>query len=130
MTVLVYDGECPFCEAWIRRLAMRDRIGQFRFATRSTVFAARLFERHPHLRDIESLILVTADDRAFTKSDAVIRAGVTSGGWYSVAAVALIVPKVLRDAAYDVVAKIRRRLSRGQCGFGPGMAEVRRRMVE
>jgi predicted DCC family thiol-disulfide oxidoreductase YuxK len=129
MTVLVYDGECPFCEGWIRRLALRDRAEEFRFTTRSTQFAGQLFERHPALRDIESMILVAADDRVFTKSDAVIRAGMKSGGLYSLAASALVIPKPLRDAAYDVVAKLRRRLSAGQCGVGPGMSEVRMRML-
>jgi predicted DCC family thiol-disulfide oxidoreductase YuxK len=129
MTVLVYDGECPFCEGWIRRIALRDRAGEFRFATRSTGFAARLFERHPALRDVESLLLVTPDERVFTKSDAVIRAGLTSGGFYSLAVVGFLLPKVLRDAAYDIVAKARRRLSGGRCGYGRGIAEVRRRML-
>jgi predicted DCC family thiol-disulfide oxidoreductase YuxK len=129
MTVLIYDGECPFCEGWVRRLALRDRRNQLRFATRSTRFAAELFERHPQLRRLESMILVTPDDRVFTKSDAVIRAGLAGGGVFSLAGAGLLLPKFLRDAGYDVVASLRRRLSRGRCGIGPGMAEVRQRML-
>jgi predicted DCC family thiol-disulfide oxidoreductase YuxK len=129
MTVLVYDGECPFCEGWVRRLALRDRAGRMRFATRSTAFAAELFERHPHLRAIESLILVTPDGRVFTRSDAVIRAGLASGGLYRVGAAGFLLPRFLRDAGYDLVASLRRRLSRGQCGIGPGIAEVRQRLL-
>lgn len=129
MLVLIYDSECPFCEGWVRRLALRDREGQLRFATRSTQFAAGLFGRHPHLRTLESMILVTPDQRVFTKSDAVIRAGMASGGIFSLAALGLLLPKSLRDAAYDVVARLRRRLSRGQCGFGPGTTEVQQRLL-
>lgn len=75
------------------------------------------------------MILVTPDGRVFTKSDAVIRAALASGGLFALAGLGLLFPRFLRDAAYDVVARLRRRLSRGQCGVGPGIAEVKQRLL-
>ena len=46
--VIVFDGECPFCQRQVARIQRRDRDGQFEYAPRQT---PGLTERFPKLAE-------------------------------------------------------------------------------
>lgn len=91
----------------------RDRRGTLRFASRSGVTARALELRHPSLVGVDSLVWVEgdgADERVRVRSDAAFAVARYLGGPLAVlAAVGGVVPRPLRDAAYDVVARNRKR---------------------
>lgn len=128
--VLVYDAECPFCSRWVQALARADTDATLRFATRSTAFAARLFEQHPHLRSIETIIFV-GPDRLAIRSDGAIRGGLAVGGRFRLLAPLLLIPRFIRDPVYDLVAKYRRRLfgRSSVCIVGPDAERVKQRTL-
>lgn len=111
--VLLYDGLCGFCDGAVRFILTRDPAGRMRFAPLHGEFARQVLKEHPSLREIDSLILVHAGDQApspLVRSDAVLAiAGYL--GWPWRAAVPLrLVPRVIRDRAYDLFARHRHRL--------------------
>jgi predicted DCC family thiol-disulfide oxidoreductase YuxK len=127
--VLIYDADCPFCSRWAQALARVDTAGRLRFSTRSSYFAERLFDRHPHLRAIETIIYVAPDD-IHIRSTGAIRGGLAAGGRFRLLAPLLLVPRFVRDPIYDLVARYRRRLFPGTaCAIGPDAERVRARMV-
>ena len=66
-------------------------------------------ERRPHLPD--SLVLRTAPGELLTRSPAVIHLGKRLGGlWRLLALLLSAVPARIRDAGYDLVARVRKRL--------------------
>ena len=110
--VLFYDGGCGLCHRAVRFILWADPEGRaFRFAPLGGVtFQAQVpASERAHLPD--SLVVRTAEGGLLTRSAGVLhilrRLG---GGWRVLAALFGLVPRPLRDAAYDFVARIRLRL--------------------
>ncbi len=110
--MLFYDGHCGLCHGAVKFVLKRDRSGQaFRFAPlQGPTFELRVpAERRAGLPD--SIIVLTNEGALLARSDAVLhilrRLG---GGWKALAGVLALVPRTLRDAAYDFIAHIRYRI--------------------
>lgn len=117
--MLVYDAECGFCSRAVRFVLRRDPDGPLRFASRTGAAGRAVRERHPGFRDVESLLWVErvdGEERVLARSDATLRIATYLGGGYGVLGRAgLVVPRPIRDAAYAIVARLRRRLA-GRAG--------------
>ncbi len=110
--VLFYDGGCGLCHRAVRFVLWADPQGRaFRFAPLGgATFQAEVpAAERPRLPD--SLVVRTAEGALLTRSAGVLhvlrRLG---GGWGVLADFFGLVPRPLRDAAYDFVARIRFRL--------------------
>jgi predicted DCC family thiol-disulfide oxidoreductase YuxK len=115
--IVIFDGECNFCDAAVNFIIDRDPDGVFRFAARQSAEGKRIMKEHgvPEV-GLDSMILVDGD-RVFVRSGAGLRiAKRLSGGWPIFYAF-MAVPGPVRDAVYDVIAKNRKRLmgSRDAC---------------
>jgi predicted DCC family thiol-disulfide oxidoreductase YuxK len=107
-----YDGHCGLCHRTVRFLLAEDVDGsRFRFAAlQGATCAARIApERRAELPD--SVVVETADGKLLVKSAAVLHLLARLGGlWRVLGAAGSIVPRGVRDLAYDGVARIRLRL--------------------
>ena len=115
MPVLLYDGLCGFCDGAVQFILARDRAGVIQFAPLQGEFARGVFARHPELRDVDSLMLIEIDsetgrEQVSLRSEGALRVAFHLGGAWRATAVLRIIPRVLRDAAYDSFAKIRYRV--------------------
>jgi predicted DCC family thiol-disulfide oxidoreductase YuxK len=109
---LFYDGHCGLCHRAVKFVWRHDRDGRaFRFAPlQGETFQARVAEeRRAGLPD--SVVVLTRDGELLVRSDAFLhifrRLG---GGWRVLAAVLSVVPRGIRDLAYDFIARIRYRV--------------------
>ena len=105
-----FDGGCALCHGFVRFLVRRDAAGAlFRYAPlQGPTFRAAATGRGPFP---DSVILRTADGRFLVKSDAVLHAlGRIGPAWGAFVRAAGVVPGPVRDAVYDCVAFLRRRL--------------------
>jgi predicted DCC family thiol-disulfide oxidoreductase YuxK len=109
---LFYDGGCGLCHRAVRFVLAEDfREDAFVFAPLHGETFERMVppERRAELPD--SIVVVTEDGRVLTRSSAVIHILRRLGGlWRVIAEVARFVPAVVRDAAYDFIARIRSRI--------------------
>jgi predicted DCC family thiol-disulfide oxidoreductase YuxK len=111
--VLLYDGLCGFCDRTVQFILARDPGGPMHFAPLQGEYARQVLKEHPSLRDIDSLILVEAVAEPHTplvRSDAILAIADYLGWPWRGAAVLRIVPRALRDWAYDRFARHRYRL--------------------
>lgn len=111
--VLLYDGLCGFCDRTVRTILARDPGGAMRFAPLQGEFARLILKRHPSLRNIDSLILVDdsfEDPTPLVRSEAVLAIAAYLGGPWRAAGLARVLPRNLRDRAYDLFAGHRHRL--------------------
>ena len=112
--VLLYDGLCGFCNGVVQFVLRRDRQETIRFAPLQGVFAQEILARHPRLRGMDSLVLVERpgqpDEAVHARSDGAIAVAEYLGGAWSAARVLRVVPRFLRDAAYDAIARVRYRI--------------------
>ena len=107
--VILYDGVCVFCSRWIRFIAARDKDRRFRFTAIQSPYGTRLaqaFGIDPQDPDTNAVI---HGGVAWFKSDAALTVLGQLPGWGWVR-VLRAVPKPLRDAVYNLVARNRYRI--------------------
>ena len=114
--LLVYDGECAFCSRSVQFILRNDRRRRsLRFAARDGVAGRAVRIRHPGLADVESMLWVESRDgreETYIRADAVLAvADYLGGGWQLLGRMGRLVPRFLRDAAYGVIARVRKRLA-------------------
>ena len=109
---IFYDGHCGLCHRAVRFVLKHDRSGNaFRFAPlQGQTFLLRVPSKQiPDLPD--SFMVLTREGKLLMRSDASVyvmrRLG---GGWKVLANILGVIPRGLRDAAYDFVAGIRYRV--------------------
>jgi predicted DCC family thiol-disulfide oxidoreductase YuxK len=115
--VIIFDGDCLFCQRSVRFIHRHDRGNRYRFAARQTAAGERLLAEAGVGLAPNSMVLID-DQGTWLRSDAVLRIAARLDAPWSAARVFLLVPRVVRDAVYRVVAVIRHRLS----GFLPACA--------
>jgi len=105
-----YDGTCGLCHRAIRFLIAEDRSGTaFRFAPLGGDAFTALIGDAGGLPD--SMVVRTSDGALLMRSDGALRIARRLGGiWRLLATIAVIVPRPLRNVAYDFIARIRYRL--------------------
>jgi predicted DCC family thiol-disulfide oxidoreductase YuxK len=107
--VILYDGVCIFCSRWIRFVAARDVEKRFRFTATQSDYGTRLaraFGIDP--ADPDTNAVIHGGIAAF-KSDAALTVLSLLPGWRWVRLLRAV-PKPLRDAVYNLVARNRYRI--------------------
>lgn len=131
--ILLYDGVCGFCNSTIRFIIDRDRRKTMRFAPLQGEYARTVMERHPRLRSIDSLILiehVSGQERISYRSDGALRVASYLGGGWRLFLLFRMIPRPVRDGAYDLFARFRYSLF-GRYDTCPiPDAELRSRFIE
>jgi predicted DCC family thiol-disulfide oxidoreductase YuxK len=127
--VILYDGVCVFCSRWIRFVAARDTDRRFRFTAIQSAYGTRLAQAFGVDPDDPDTNAVVHGGVAYFKSDAALTVLSDLPGWRWVG-VLHVVPKPLRDAVYDLVARNRYRIfGRYEVCFIPD-ASFRARVME
>jgi predicted DCC family thiol-disulfide oxidoreductase YuxK len=115
--VLFFDGECGLCNRVVRRLLALDRRGTLRFAPLQGASAQAYLRAHGlPLQDFSSLVFAPdwpgTAARPLLRTDGVI-AALRATDHPGLAALLAAAPRVVRDAGYKFVARVRYRI------FGP-----------
>ncbi len=108
-SVVFFDGVCNLCNASVQWLIDHDKHNRLRFAPLQGVTFKELLQRYPTLPEDSSSIVLFDGHQCFTRSDAALRIALRLGGFWSLAGMLFIVPRCVRDAAYNVIAKHRYR---------------------
>jgi predicted DCC family thiol-disulfide oxidoreductase YuxK len=114
--VLLYDGVCGLCNRLVQFTLRHDHRGTFRFASLQGLTAGRILQRQGQSpADLDTFYVVTDFDQPGehlrARSDAalfVLRE--LGGGWRTLATIGGVLPRFLRDAAYNLVARSRYRV--------------------
>ena len=105
MTVILFDGVCNLCNGFVRFVIARDPHSRFQFGPLQSDAAQRLLAGAPPVSG-ESVVLIE-DGRVFRRSTAALRILRRLTLPWPFAYIAVLVPRPLRDAVYDVVARNR-----------------------
>lgn len=107
--VIVFDGVCLLCNRWVQFVLRHDKQQQFLFAAMQSAAGQQLLMKHglnPH--DPLSFLLVD-ESGGYVDTDAIIRILTRLGGMWKLATLIRIIPTVIRDAMYRVIARNRYR---------------------
>jgi predicted DCC family thiol-disulfide oxidoreductase YuxK len=108
MNLIVYDGVCVLCSRSIRFVAAHDPAGEFRFVPLQSRFGHHLANEHSISVEQPETFVAIVDGVASFRSEAALAIAAKLKGlrWTRVLR---IVPRALRDAIYDLVARNRYR---------------------
>lgn len=121
--ILLYDGDCRFCNRWVQWVLDRDNSSLFRFAAIESEFSKDL---HNHLNidiDADSIAIVEIENLRDDRLDIPFhyKSKAVSCLFYNLKPSSLvykilkITPRFLADFVYDFVASIRRFLPVPDC---------------
>ena len=112
--VLLYDGVCGFCNGAVRAILRLDRHRTLRFAALDSDFGQAVIDRHPSLRDVDTVVFVDnpgqAGERVSVRTAAGLRVADYLGGPWKLLRVAGAIPPPVRDWFYDRFARVRYRV--------------------
>lgn len=109
--IVVFDGLCGICNGWARFLVRVDRAGTFRLATLQSSTGRALTARFGLPAGIDSMLLIE-HGRIRMRSTAFIHVMASLPIPWKLAVLAWVVPRPLRDLAYDLIARNRHRISK------------------
>ncbi len=110
--LVLYDGVCGLCDGSVQLLLRHDRDLVLHFAANQGVTRAEI-ERRRELPPADATLILlrdygTPDERLFERSSAPLEIARLVGGWLgALAFFGRLVPRAIRDRAYDFVAKRR-----------------------
>jgi predicted DCC family thiol-disulfide oxidoreductase YuxK len=111
--ILLYDGVCGLCNRFVQFVLRRDHADVFRFAALQSAFAAQILQRHGASATALDTVYLVVDpqqtaESLLARSDAAIFVLAALGGiWGVAAALCRVLPRRLRDAVYNLVARNR-----------------------
>ena len=111
--IVFYDGYCVLCSKSVDFILSRDHRATFRFASLQSDFSKRILTKsgYPieHIQNLNNVVYLR-NDVLKIKSDAVLSILWDIGGIYRISFLVYLLPRVVRDFAYDRVAKLRYRI--------------------
>jgi predicted DCC family thiol-disulfide oxidoreductase YuxK len=108
MRIILYDGVCILCSRSYRFVTARDVARQFRFVTIQEPEGRNLAVRLGIDADNPDTFALIDDDTPYLRSDAALRILSSLPGW-GWTGMLRVIPRALRDAIYNVVARNRYR---------------------
>jgi len=105
--VIVFDGVCNFCNAFVSFVLDRDPHGLFKFATLQSPPAQEILRQFQLATDDYETFLLIEQGKLFTKSTAAIKILRHLGIPWSLFWMLRIIPRQVRDPFYDFVARHR-----------------------
>jgi len=105
-SVVYFDGLCHLCDGFVRFVLARDRRRRFRFAPLQGETARRRLEGR-FTGDALGSVVLEEPRRFRIRSDAALAILTGLGGPWRLAGALRIIPRLLRDAMYDYVARKR-----------------------
>lgn len=105
--IVLFDGHCNLCNGAVDFLIRRDRRGTLRFASLQSDLGRALAARAGLDPDVLSTFVLVDGSRTYVRSTAALRAAAALRMPWPLLGVLRLVPRVLRDAVYDWVARNR-----------------------
>lgn len=105
--IVLFDGVCNFCNSSVNFIIRHDKKAHFKFAPIQSEIGKVLCEKFEiDVQKIDSIILIE-NDQFNIKSSAILRITKKLNGTYPLLFGFIIIPRFVRDAAYDLIARNR-----------------------
>jgi predicted DCC family thiol-disulfide oxidoreductase YuxK len=106
--IILFDGVCNLCNRGVVYILKRDKDRLFRFSPLQSEQGSALIQNHPELPEHLDSIVYLENNRAYYKSDAVLRILCQLGRMNRlIARAGRLFPKSFRDKIYDFIARNR-----------------------
>jgi predicted DCC family thiol-disulfide oxidoreductase YuxK len=108
--LVLFDGMCKLCSGFIRYVLKLDKNNVFRFGLLQSDNVRNMLRKYEmNISGLTSIVLLEGE-RITVESDAVLKIARNLGGAWSLIYLFIIIPKVIRDSVYRIIARNRYRL--------------------
>jgi predicted DCC family thiol-disulfide oxidoreductase YuxK len=108
--IILFDGVCNLCDGVVTYVLRHDKRDVFRFAPlQSEAGQAILRKLGLSSTELDSIILYEPGKAYYYKSAAAIEIARSLGGFFTLSGILKIIPKGIRNAVYDYIARNRYR---------------------
>lgn len=104
--IILFDGECNFCNSSVQFIIKRDKKAHFTFASLQSEIGKTYRKQFGIPEDVDSLILIEGE-HCYIKSSAALRICKKLDGGWKLFSTFLLIPPPLRNVCYDIMAKNR-----------------------
>lgn len=113
--IVFYDGDCGFCNRSVNYVLKYDKSKSIHYASLQSEITKQIFLKHNWPEADLSTFYFMQDGKLYQKSKAAFKV-IRYFPWYMQwIQIFRIVPIGIRDRVYDLIAKRRRRISKGYC---------------
>ena len=114
--ILLFDGDCKFCNFWVQFIQKRKPKRAFKFFPLQSAQGKILLHKYEIISSTDSVVFIWKE-RAYIKSNAAFQIIKQLGPVWRLLLIGLIIPRSIRDWMYDIVAKNRNRFftSKTEC---------------
>lgn len=105
--IILFDGICNLCNSSIQKIIENDDKNIFRFASLQSDFGQEFLNKHHFPQNEYNSMVLIDGEKFYTRSDAALRIGKELKGIYKISGLLLFIPKFIRNAVYDIIAKNR-----------------------
>ena len=107
MPILLFDGHCNFCNAWVKLIVHRDTAKNILFAPLQSSVGKKMLEEHKIDVNYTDSLVFFEEERFSVSSTAALRIFSYLDGWERHLQFLSAVPRPFRDALYNFIAKYR-----------------------
>ncbi|WP_079479160.1 thiol-disulfide oxidoreductase DCC family protein [Halobacillus salinus] len=104
--IILFDGECHFCDWSVQFVMKRDPYGYFHFAALQSDTGQRLLAKHDIPVGLDSFVLIEGD-RYFMESTAALRVCKKLNGIWPIIYIFRLLPNSIRNPVYQFIARNR-----------------------
>jgi predicted DCC family thiol-disulfide oxidoreductase YuxK len=106
---ILFDGDCSFCNFWVKFITKRDPKKQFEFVSLQSEKGMMLLDKYKVSKEVDSIVFIK-NNKSHVKSRAVLRIAWHLKLPYPLAIIFMVIPWFMRDWLYDLVAKNRHKI--------------------
>lgn len=107
--ILLFDGVCNLCNGFVQFILLRDPRGIFRFASLQSDIGQMLLEKYGLDSGGLDTVVLIKNGRAYTHSEVALEVAPELQGFWQWVALFRLVPRPVRDAVYNWIARNRYR---------------------
>ena len=101
--IILFDGDCNFCDASVQFIIKRDPSAHFHFTSLQSEKGVELRKQYAISDEIDSLVLIE-NGRVYTKSSAALNIAKKLDGLWHLLFLFILVPPIIRNGVYDYFA--------------------------
>jgi predicted DCC family thiol-disulfide oxidoreductase YuxK len=128
--LIIFDGICNFCNAGTNFIISRDPSAKFTFTAIQSDTGARLLKNLGIDPDHPNTFVMVKNGEVYVKSTAALEIAKDLTGPWSIAAYLIIIPRVIRDSLYSLIALNRYSLMGKRDSCIIPAADIRSRFID
>ena len=105
--IVLFDGVCNLCSGSVQFILKRDKKNQFLFGSLQGNYGQEMLRKYRLPANEFNSFMLIEEEKLYTKSSGALRMMKHLGGAWALLYVFIVVPKFIRDAVYNLVARNR-----------------------